>query len=178
MLAPQENLLAPDNQTWFCSWALVITNISQLAVRGWSPALHASWVTITLRCVFFSLHSGALHRRNCDFNAAIDDYLLAMDKTDHDEGHPNYKEAQRQLLLCYNDFSVECFRWVGLFTTSSLRGLMQFMAVSFSCKWWWWWWRGEGGEESRRSIKGRRRRRTRMMWWWWWWWVRRAGAVH
>ena len=54
--------------------------------------------------------SGALHRRNFDFNAAIDDYLLAMDKTEHEETHPNYKEAQRQLLLCYNDFAVECFR--------------------------------------------------------------------
>jgi len=54
--------------------------------------------------------SGALHRRQGDFNAAIDDYLLAMDKTDHDEFNATYKEAQRQLLLCYNDFAVECFR--------------------------------------------------------------------
>ena len=54
--------------------------------------------------------SGALHRRQGDFNAAIDDYLLAMDKTDHDEFNTTYKEAQRQLLLCYNDFAVECFR--------------------------------------------------------------------
>lgn len=54
--------------------------------------------------------SGALHRRQADFNVAIDDYLLAMDKTDHDEFNTTYKEAQRQLLLCYNDFAVECFR--------------------------------------------------------------------
>lgn len=52
---------------------------------------------------------GALHRRLGDFNAAIDDYLLALDKTDHDEESPVYKEAQRQLLLTYNDFAVECF---------------------------------------------------------------------
>lgn len=57
------------------------------------------------------IFSGALHRRQGDFNAAIDDYLLAMDKTDHDEFNTTYKEAQRQLLLCYNDFAVECFRW-------------------------------------------------------------------
>lgn len=53
---------------------------------------------------------GALHRQNADFNAAIDDFLLAMDKADHDELSTTYKEAQRQLLLCYNDFAVECFR--------------------------------------------------------------------
>ncbi|KAJ7378083.1 Tetratricopeptide repeat protein 16 [Desmophyllum pertusum] len=58
----------------------------------------------------FHVFRGALHRRKSDFNAAIDDYLLAMDKTDHDESTSTYKEAQRQLLLCYNDFAVECFR--------------------------------------------------------------------
>ena len=44
-----------------------------------------------------------------DFNAAIDDYLLALDKTDHTESSPTYQDAQRQLLLTYNDFAVECF---------------------------------------------------------------------
>ena len=52
---------------------------------------------------------GALQRRIGDYNAAIDDYLLAMDKTDHDEESDTYTEAQRQLLLTYNDFAVECF---------------------------------------------------------------------
>ena len=52
---------------------------------------------------------GALQRHLADFNAAIDDYLLALDKTDHDESSPVYIEAQRQLLLTYNDFAVECF---------------------------------------------------------------------
>ena len=32
-----------------------------------------------------------------------------MDKTDHNEGSNVYKKAQRQLLLTYNDFAVECF---------------------------------------------------------------------
>ncbi len=32
-----------------------------------------------------------------------------MDKTDHEESAPTYIEAQRQLLLTYNDFAVECF---------------------------------------------------------------------
>ncbi|KAK2567014.1 Tetratricopeptide repeat protein 16 [Acropora cervicornis] len=57
----------------------------------------------------FHVFRGALHRRQADFNAAIDDYLLAMDKTDHNETSKTYMEAQRQLLLCYNDFAVECF---------------------------------------------------------------------
>jgi len=57
-----------------------------------------------------------LHRRTGEFNAAIDDFLLAMDKADHDENNQIYKEAQRQLLLCYNDFAVECFRLVTMAT--------------------------------------------------------------
>lgn len=52
---------------------------------------------------------GALHRKLHDFNAAIDDFLLALDKCDHDEENPTYDSAQRQLLLTYNDFAVECF---------------------------------------------------------------------
>ncbi|KAL8608187.1 hypothetical protein ACOMHN_016642 [Nucella lapillus] len=52
---------------------------------------------------------GALHRKLNDFNAAIDDFLLALDKCDHNEDSPVYANAQRQLLLTYNDFAVECF---------------------------------------------------------------------
>ena len=52
---------------------------------------------------------GALHRKLNDFNAAIDDFLLALDKCDHNEESPVYSSAQRQLLLTYNDFAVECF---------------------------------------------------------------------
>ncbi|XP_064649885.1 tetratricopeptide repeat protein 16-like isoform X2 [Lineus longissimus] len=57
----------------------------------------------------YHVFRGALHRRLGDFNAAIDDYLLALDKTDHNEESPIYVDAQRQLLLTYNDFAVECF---------------------------------------------------------------------
>jgi hypothetical protein len=35
--------------------------------------------------------------------------LLALDKCDHNEDSPVYSGAQRQLLLTYNDFAVECF---------------------------------------------------------------------
>ena len=64
---------------------------------------------VCLICVLTDFR-GALYRQLSDFNAAIDDYLVAMDKTDHDYSNNVYKEAQRQLLLCYNDFAVECFR--------------------------------------------------------------------
>lgn len=57
----------------------------------------------------YHLQRGALHRRLHDYNAAIDDFLLAMDKTEHNEHSGVYTDAQRQLLLTYNDFAVECF---------------------------------------------------------------------
>eukprot|EP00057_Strongylocentrotus_purpuratus_P033762 XP_792693.2 PREDICTED: tetratricopeptide repeat protein 16 [Strongylocentrotus purpuratus] len=57
----------------------------------------------------YHLQRGALHRRLHDYNAAIDDFLLAMDKTEHNEYSTVYTDAQRQLLLTYNDFAVECF---------------------------------------------------------------------
>ncbi|KAK3088668.1 hypothetical protein FSP39_022127 [Pinctada imbricata] len=57
----------------------------------------------------FHVLRGSLHRRLGDYNAAIDDFLLALDKCDHNEESPVYIDAQRQLLLTYNDFAVECF---------------------------------------------------------------------
>ena len=64
-----------------------------------------SWFFIT----FLLFFRGTLHRRLTDFNSAIDDFLLALDKCDHNEESPVYIESQRQLLLTYNDFAVECF---------------------------------------------------------------------
>lgn len=61
-------------------------------------------------CPIYSyIFRGALHRKLGDYNAAIDDFLLALDKCDHNEESPVYIDSQRQLLLTYNDFSVECF---------------------------------------------------------------------
>eukprot|EP00795_Rhopilema_esculentum_P010263 gene10263-18957_t len=57
----------------------------------------------------YNFFRSALLRRNHEFVAAVDDLLMAMDKTKHDEGHPVYREAQNQLLLTYNDFAVDCF---------------------------------------------------------------------
>ena len=78
-----------------------------LSLYAWAILASNTFV----REVSFSFHfRAALHRRGFDFNSAVDDLLVAMDKTDHDETHPIYKEAQKQLLLNYNDFAVECFR--------------------------------------------------------------------
>ncbi|XP_059175986.1 tetratricopeptide repeat protein 16-like [Physella acuta] len=52
---------------------------------------------------------GALYRKLNDFNSAIDEFLMALDKADHNEDDPVYTKSQRQLLLTYNDFAVECF---------------------------------------------------------------------
>ena len=47
-----------------------------------------------------------------NFNEAIDDFLLALDKCNHDEEHPDFLEAQHQLLLTYNDFAIICYNLV------------------------------------------------------------------
>ncbi|XP_061164598.1 tetratricopeptide repeat protein 16-like isoform X1 [Saccostrea echinata] len=57
----------------------------------------------------FHVLRGSLHRRLGDYNAAIDDFLLALDKCEHNEESAVYIDSQRQLLLTYNDFAVECF---------------------------------------------------------------------
>ncbi len=71
--------------------------------------IYFCYLFIQITNVNYLFDRGALQRRLGDYNAAIDDYLLALDKTDHDEEAPTYIEAQRQLLLTYNDFAVECF---------------------------------------------------------------------
>lgn len=51
---------------------------------------------------------GSVFRRLGNYNAAIDDYLLAINNTGCDAQSDIYKRAKRQLLLTYNDFAVEC----------------------------------------------------------------------
>ena len=61
-------------------------------------------------CVCF-LSRGAIHRQNGSYNNAVDDFLLAMNKCGHQYDNEVYKQASRQLVLTYNDFAVECFRY-------------------------------------------------------------------
>ncbi|XP_058861622.1 tetratricopeptide repeat protein 16 isoform X1 [Acipenser ruthenus] len=59
--------------------------------------------------VQYYLFRGTLYRRLKDFNTAIDDFILALDRSGGEEGRSVQAEAQRQLLLTYNDFAVHCF---------------------------------------------------------------------
>ena len=59
---------------------------------------------------FFNTRAG-MHRRNFDFNASVDDLLLAMDKLGYDANNSLYSQAQKQLILTFNDFAVDCFRY-------------------------------------------------------------------
>lgn len=56
------------------------------------------------------IYRGSLNRRVNNYNQAIDDFLMAIDKCKHDEESESYIEAQRQLLITYNDFSVYCYK--------------------------------------------------------------------
>lgn len=52
---------------------------------------------------------GILHRHVEDFNSSIDDLVMALKKCSLTEKENIQKEAQHQLLLTFNDFSLECF---------------------------------------------------------------------
>lgn len=52
---------------------------------------------------------GILHRHVEDFNSSIDDIILSLKKCSAAQRESIQKEAQHQLLLTFNDFSLECF---------------------------------------------------------------------
>lgn len=53
-------------------------------------------------------HRGTMYRRLREFDAAVEDILKALDMlTEQQEGL--VQQAQRQLLLTYNDFAVHCY---------------------------------------------------------------------
>ncbi|XP_067868444.1 tetratricopeptide repeat protein 16-like [Heterodontus francisci] len=59
--------------------------------------------------VDYYVFRGTLYRRLKNFNAAIDDYLFALDIISNAEQSDAYLETQKQLLLTYNDFAVHCY---------------------------------------------------------------------
>lgn len=65
---------------------------------------------VNFECMHVYACRGSLYRRLGDFNAAVDDFLLAMDKCQHRQDSPIYHNASKQLLLTYNDFAMECFK--------------------------------------------------------------------
>lgn len=60
----------------------------------------------------YHLQRGVLFKRRKDYNSAIDDFLLGIDKLNK-EKTPIDKSLtenfQRQILLTYNEFSIQCF---------------------------------------------------------------------
>jgi tetratricopeptide (TPR) repeat protein len=58
---------------------------------------------------------GEIHRESNLFSEAIDDFLLAMDKCGHSYDNPLYIEASYELVLTFNSFAVECFKYSSLY---------------------------------------------------------------
>jgi tetratricopeptide (TPR) repeat protein len=59
----------------------------------------------------YHLQRGILYKRQRDFNSAIDDFLLGLEKMNHDEQKEPilFNNFQRQILLTYNEFAIQCF---------------------------------------------------------------------
>jgi tetratricopeptide (TPR) repeat protein len=59
----------------------------------------------------YHLQRGILYKRVRDFNSAIDDFLLGLDKLNKQEETNSELELnfQRQMLLTYNEFAIQCF---------------------------------------------------------------------
>lgn len=59
----------------------------------------------------YNLQRGILYKRLRNFNAAIDEFILGLDKIDHNAAkEPQlFSNLQRQILLTYNDFAIQCF---------------------------------------------------------------------
>ncbi|XP_053229338.1 tetratricopeptide repeat protein 16 isoform X2 [Podarcis raffonei] len=57
----------------------------------------------------YCLFRGNIMRRLRDFDAAIGDYLRAVELSREEDGSEVCVEAQKQVLLTYNDFAVHCY---------------------------------------------------------------------
>ena len=59
----------------------------------------------------YHLQRGILFKRQRDFNSAIDDFLLGLEKMNHDEHKDQmlFNNFQRQILLTYNEFAIQCY---------------------------------------------------------------------
>ena len=91
---------------WFQEQAviLLLENKLEEALRKMSQAIDHDPTVAE-----FHVLRGSINRRMRQFNNAVDDFLLALDKTDHDESSPIYQSGMRQLILSYNDFGIQCF---------------------------------------------------------------------
>lgn len=59
----------------------------------------------------YHLQRGILYKRLRDFNSAIDDFLLGLEKINEYEVKDSnlFSNFQRQILLTYNDFAIQCY---------------------------------------------------------------------
>ncbi|KAM8934270.1 tetratricopeptide repeat protein 16 [Pelodytes ibericus] len=62
----------------------------------------------------YHIFRGTVYKRLKDFSAAVDDFVMAMQlcNADIEEGSPRmeiHSEAEKQLVLTYNDFAVHCY---------------------------------------------------------------------
>lgn len=59
----------------------------------------------------YHLQRGILYKRMKDFNSAIDDFLIGLEKINEYEIKDKelYSNFQRQILLTYNDFAIQCY---------------------------------------------------------------------
>ena len=61
-------------------------------------------------CAEFNIFRGIVYRNLRDYTAAADDFLIAMNKCNHDQNNSIYWDSNKQLILTYNDFAVHCYK--------------------------------------------------------------------
>ena len=60
-------------------------------------------------CADFHIFRGVVYRNLHNFTAAADDFLIALNKCNHDQTSTAYWDSNKQLILTYNDFAVHCY---------------------------------------------------------------------
>lgn len=60
----------------------------------------------------YNLQRGILYKKLQDFNSAIDDFLLGLDKMNQENitNRELFSSFQRHILLTYNDFAIVCYQ--------------------------------------------------------------------
>ncbi|KAI6660774.1 Tetratricopeptide repeat protein 16-like [Oopsacas minuta] len=61
-------------------------------------------------CADFNIFRGVVYRNLHDYSSAADDFLIALNKCNHDQDNPTYWDSNKQLILTYNDFAVHCYK--------------------------------------------------------------------
>jgi tetratricopeptide (TPR) repeat protein len=69
-------------------------------------------ITFNPRNAEYYLQRGILHKRLKDFNSAIDDFLMGVEKHQQTKNKDQvlFQNFQRQILLTYNDFALQCIQ--------------------------------------------------------------------